>query len=138
MTFKFCRTSFTTTQLEELEKLFKETHYPDVFLREVIAFNIGLSESRVQVNMLQSSLSRTEPLIGFCFFPQVWFQNRRAKWRKSEEQQQRKGADEVTDQKTQESCDLIFEGNFLIQCCKLSTIVCVNIKAACLIYKNVY
>ncbi|XP_056146810.1 homeobox protein goosecoid-2 [Lampris incognitus] len=58
------RTIFTEEQLDALEELFLQNQYPDVNTREKLAQHTHLREERVE----------------------VWFKNRRAKWRRQKRQ----------------------------------------------------
>ena len=56
------RSKYTNEQMNVLEHYFLETQYPDVYLREQIAREIGMKESKIQ----------------------IWFSNRRARERKGQ------------------------------------------------------
>ena len=43
------RTIFTQSQVEELEKSFRDAHYPDVYAREGLSLRTQLPEDRIQV-----------------------------------------------------------------------------------------
>ncbi|XP_028302180.1 homeobox expressed in ES cells 1-like [Gouania willdenowi] len=55
------RTAFTSTQVEVLQSVFEMNCYPGIELREQLAIRLDLDEDRIQ----------------------IWFQNRRAKLRRS-------------------------------------------------------
>ncbi|KAJ7388857.1 hypothetical protein OS493_035197 [Desmophyllum pertusum] len=56
------RTAFTDEQLDRLEDSFENEKFPGIQIREDLARELGIGEARIQ----------------------VWFQNRRARWRKRE------------------------------------------------------
>lgn len=55
------RTIFTSYQLDELEKAFKEAHYPDVYAREMLSLKTDLPEDRIQVS------NRTRRRLGMIY-----------------------------------------------------------------------
>lgn len=54
LVFVDSRTIFTSYQLDELEKAFKEAHYPDVYAREMLSLKTDLPEDRIQVSRTTS------------------------------------------------------------------------------------
>ncbi|KAI6187568.1 Retinal homeobox protein Rx [Aphelenchoides besseyi] len=89
------RTAFNDNQLDELEKCFQLCKYPDVMARDRLAQKTSLPESKIQ----------------------VWFKNRRAKWRRHlrnlpAEDESVNATSSSSDQLTTISCNTQLMNNF--------------------------
>ncbi|XP_078343184.1 paired box protein Pax-6-like [Oculina patagonica] len=67
------RTAFTEEQLDRLEESFMEEKFPGIIIREQLAEELNIKEDRIQ----------------------VWFQNRRSRWRRHGIKNKRHGTEEA-------------------------------------------
>lgn len=52
------RVTFAPFQVQELEKVFQQTHYPDIKSRDQLASRLHLTEGRIQVRRTQINSRR--------------------------------------------------------------------------------